>query len=543
MIEPRRLQRLEDVRPHDSPVVVRQPTVPHIVQFAIDADYLGVELFPRQSTLLKLMFCSPHLLTSFDRGVLAEWTSGFTVQPGNDGTAGYRGQCGVVGDVVDRMRWCSEHGRGWFGEVIFVGRRRGSKSLLGAIAGAYVLWRLLALGDPAKHYAIIRGKQLHIPVFAGQRDQARTNQWKDLVDLIGAAPCFSPYVAKTTSGSLRLYSPAQLAAGRVVEPGDAALVISAKEATPLAGRGPATPVQFYDEMAHITATGTNRSAEEIFSAATPALAQFGPDSFLYEASSPWTQQGQFYANYLRGLAVDPDTGAALDPAALVVQLPSFELYKNWQRTQDPDFRVWPGGPRFAPRRGPILDEASETELRRVDPDRYDVEFGARWATSLAAYLPPEHVDGLFGPWAGRQLLMQSCGVAEHHYVAHADPSVSGANFALVIAHPEFDGAGTRHVVVDHITVWRPRDFGGRIDYEMVTADIKSLLVRFPIAHFSFDQFNSAGLLDRLKAFCRNDDRVVGHPTITERTATAASNHRMNETLKTALSRHLVHAAP
>jgi hypothetical protein len=78
------------------------------------------------------------------------------------------------------MQWCIDHDRQWFREVVFVGGRRGSKSLLGAIAVCYLVWRLLVLGDPGKHFNIVSGKQLHFPIFAGQRDQARTNQWKDV---------------------------------------------------------------------------------------------------------------------------------------------------------------------------------------------------------------------------------------------------------------------------------------------------------------------------------------------------------------------------
>jgi hypothetical protein len=287
-------------------------TVPHIVEFAMSTGFLGVDLFPRQATLLKLWFCSSDLLTPYDEMVLREWTSGFALQHNDDGSASYHGSYGVPPDVGDRMQWCLRNGRNYFREVIFVGGRRGSKSLLGAIAASYVIWRLLALGDPASHFGIVAGKQLQVPVFAGQRDQARVNQWADLRDRIIQAPCFRPYVAKVSGDTVWLYSPAQLACGDL-EPTRAAVMIAAKEATALAGRGPATPLQMYDEMAHMAASGANRSAQEVFSAAHPALAQFQSASFLYEASSPWTKQGQFYTNYRNGLAVDSNTGYGAQP--------------------------------------------------------------------------------------------------------------------------------------------------------------------------------------------------------------------------------------
>ncbi len=127
------------------------------------------------------------------------------------------------------------------------------------------------------------------------------------------------------------------------------------------------------------------------------------------------------------------------------------------------------------------------------------------------------------------------------YVAHADPSVSGANFAVMVAHRHEDHDRRGHVVVDFVRVWRPAEFpDGRIDYEEVAASLESLMSRFRISSFSFDQFNSAGLMAGLKAFAQAN-QAHSYSGISERTATAPLNKRMYEGLKTALSRRLVHA--
>jgi hypothetical protein len=227
---------------------------------------------------------------------------------------------------------------------------------------------------------------------------------------------------------------------------------------------------------------------------------------------------------------------------LVVQLPSGDLYRDWEQTHDPGFLAWPAGRPFPPLQGPIFAGEDEGRHRRADPDGYDVEFGAQWAASQAAYLQREDVDRLFAPYRGRALPMATVGSPEYSYIAHADPSVTGANFALVVAHAEADDEGQRHVVIDLLQVWRPQDFTDRrIDYEHITAEMESLLCRFRLTNLTFDQFNSAGLMARLQAFRRTDTRVLGDPSISERTATAPYNHRVAETLKTALGRGLVHA--
>jgi hypothetical protein len=536
-----RLRRLERrIAPAGTPDAFPE-LVPNIIEFALSDQYLGVSLYPRQATLLKLMFCSPELLTSYDHRVLEEWTNGFAEAVREDGSRLYEGCEGVVPDVLDRIETCKAQGRGWFREVIVVAGRRGSKGFLGAIAASYVLWNVMAKLDPQEYFGIAKGKQIHLMVFAGQQDQARVNQFRDVSEVIKNSAGFRPYVADSTLDTLWIYSPAQVAQG-VKSPRDAAFVISARESTILSGRGQAAVVQVFDEMAHMDGGSTNRPAADMYSAATPGTAQFGPHAFLFQASSPWQQIGKFYQQYLRGLAIDPTTATAQSPDMLVVQLPSPALYEDWDLTQDSSFLAWPGGTPFKTLKGPIFDETHEAAFRSADPDGFDVEFGAQWAATQAAYLRREDIDKLFGDYLGAPVTMKYRGVSAFSYIAHADPSVSGANFALVVAHPEIDDNRDRHVVVDLIKVWEPRNFPDhRIDYEEITAYLKDLLQRFRLTRLTMDQFNSAGLRDGLQKFAVTDARVLGRPIISVKTATAHYNHQAAETFKTALARGLVHA--
>ncbi len=150
--------------------------VPHVAEFVLSQAYMGDRLYPRQLLLLKLMFCAEHLLTDYDREVLAEWSAGFEPVTRSDGTVAFAGSYGVQPDVVERMRWCREHGRGWMREVVAVIGRRGSKGHLGALAAAYILWRLLATGDPQKHFGLPAGKQLQVFVFAGSNYSAASGR-------------------------------------------------------------------------------------------------------------------------------------------------------------------------------------------------------------------------------------------------------------------------------------------------------------------------------------------------------------------------------
>lgn len=512
--------------------------VPHIAEFVLSDAYMRDRLYPRQLLLLKLMFCAEHLLTDYDREVLAEWSAGFEPVVRSDGTVAFAGSYGVQPDVLDRMRWCRDHGRGWMREVVAVIGRRGSKGHLGALAAAYILWHLLATGDPQKHFGLPVGKQLQVLVFAGKHNQAKANQFADIANALERADCFAPYLARRGADTLSLFSPAQVAAG-VSDPSRAAIRIRAAESTPLSARGHAAPLQLFDEMAHMTAAGSNRGAEEMYSAAVPASAQFGASVFIYQASSPWQQQGQFFHNYQLGLALNADTGSPIDPDVLVVQLPSWDLYRDWERTRGQGLPAWPDGPLLPVQTTSLFDEQTVgAAQRRADPVNFDVEYCALWATSVSAYLRASDVDIIFEPWQGQHLTMRGFGTMGHEYVAHGDPSRVNANFGFVIAHPEGDPkTGQRHVVVDLIHVWRPSDYPNHtIDYRQVTQDMKDLLIAFPLHSFTLDQFNSAGLLDELHRFVRTDPRLQRRPHVSVRFATARSNLATAESFKTAVLR-------
>jgi hypothetical protein len=304
------------------------------------------------------------------------------------------------------------------------------------------LYNILALGDPQGHFGIAPTKQLKGLVFAGNEQQARTNQFADLVTMATHAECFEGYLdpRTTNSSSLGLFTPHQLAQGAPERPG---LVLESKQSTALGGRGPSSFMQHFDEFAHSTGAGSTSTSQEIWQAATPSLAQCGPWAFIYEGSSPWAQDGQFFENYQRGLQVDPITHEPANPDILVIQLPSWAPYVDADRGAE--IEMWPEGPFFEPA-APIIEcGAALARVEASDPDGFAVEYRAHWRTHHDAYLRKDQVAAIFAPWQGQTLETREHGVLSCRYVAHADPSRSGANFGLAVGHAETVD-GLTHVV-------------------------------------------------------------------------------------------------
>lgn len=562
---------------------------PDIIEFVISDKYLnrGELLYPRQATLLKVMFCQLDLLTEYDKQVLGEWSEGFRLpDPGEfanidpEDSTWFRYQpsgalaVGIQPDWETRVNMNLLEGRNWFRETDNISGRRGSKGHIGGLAGAYVLKFFFEKGDPQGHYGVRRDKKLQAIVFAGKKEQAKANQWRDLVDVIIGAPCFRPYIANALGESLTLYAPwdeermKELRGARINTSMDlATFEIVPKESTLMAGRGPTSFMQFYDEMAHVVATGANRSAEDVYGAATPALDQFGIDGFIYSGSSPWQMVGQLYANYNQALALDPVTRLPLRPEMLMIQLPSWGFYEDFDIAHKISMLPWDHERKFRRRDGTIATrerpsyakhkyfnriarpiQAYDAQMRRIEranPDTFKVERLSQWATALNAYLDPVQIEEMFGEWppgSGEKLVMQSEGKLAISYTAHGDPSKSGANFGWAIAHAVGpDSMGLYHVVFDQIHAWLPSDYpDGRIDYIDVEADIIERAKRFMPSTLTFDQFNSAGMIQRIGRALRSA-RLPKNVMVGERTATAPLNWRMAETFKTALNMGLIHA--
>ena len=525
----RRLQRLEQQRAAANPAtpVPGDLRVPNIIEFVTGREWLNRPgLYPRQATLLKIIFLEVDLLTEYDREVIAKWEAGFRLVM-EDGQTSYVGTEGIAPGVIQRMQQCRDSGATHFREVVLVLGRRGGKGALGAWCGAYLLWQLLATGNPQEHYKLERTKQLTVMCFAADQEQAEKNQFQDLKKLLETAPAFKPYVSTSTNDSIRLRTPADLSSGAGFREGS--IVIDARASTSTAGRGPASVALFLDEMAHTAATGQQRSAVEIIKGAAPSLAQFGKGAFTFMASSPASQNGAFYDAYQRALAVDGSRQH--DPMIFTVQLPSWDPYLGWERTHH-SLPMWPGGPDFARLDGPLM--TLDDDLRRqqrIDPQGFRVEYQAQWATTADAYLDPDLVRQAFS----HNRLMRDRAECGRDYRLHFDPSYSGANFAIAIAHREVAEDGTTLVVFDYLTVHEPKTFeGGRIDYDYVEEHLKQLITDFRPTSVTGDQYNPQ-LLQSLQKWGAQQQF---EPTIWMdlRHATGTSNWREAETFKTALHR-------
>ncbi|MFH8483154.1 hypothetical protein [Streptomyces sp. NPDC018055] len=585
--------------------------VPDPITFVVSPEYLNrPNIYPRQATLLKCFFLREDLFTEYDYKVVAEWDEQYrTAKTTNEQRAAAKAlleqdetfqnlepgaerpdETGIVTfledmlaleqnedapqmpiggtpDLLGRMRAAKALGYSWFREILLVMGRRAGKGHVSALAMAYVLWSYMAKGDPQDFYGVDRDKKLACLIFAGKREQAKANLWRDLVNVVTGAPCFAPYIASSLGEKLSVYAPHdfvrmdEMAKRGIRTALDmATFEILPKESTLMAGRGPASFIMGFDEMAHVVASGANRSAEEVYTASVPSLDQFKKDGFLIEPSSPWQMTGQFYSNYERAVALEPD-GTPTYPAVMMIQLASWDIYLDWQIADT--LPLFPEGfegdngeyadtplPGFRALRNAIQTFDNEMRLlEKADPDTFAVERRAQWATVMDAYLDKNKVEAVFNPWYNRPehygsplITPTTQGILAYSYKGHADPSSVNCRFGIAVAHTETDANGRPHVVFDKIHHFDPADFPNHtIDYEEVEDWIwGEIIAPYQPEEFTFDQYQSVGSIQKLvKKVAR--ERLPKKVTIFERTATNAINWKYAETFKAAINMGLVHA--
>ncbi len=550
--------------------------MPDPVEFVISEKFLdrGV-LYPRQATALKVIFLRDDMLTDFDLEVIEGWETTFR-RNGNEG---------VSPGILQRIQMNKDAGRSWFKEVLAVIGRRGGKGHLGAICSAYILWHFLNRpGGPQTFYGIDRDKTIAAIVFAGKKDQAKANQWGDLNKFVTNAPCFKPYLSKPLAESLTIYSPADLLkiqrqkfdGSKRIEADQASFAITPSASTMMAGRGPASAIIMFDEMAHIIASGASRSAAEIYNAAMPSLDQFGVDGFSYQGSSPWQMQGQFYENWQNSIAMEPD-GTPSYPSMMMIQMPSWNVYLDYERAHELPIRppttkwievtvptsmlvdgeevpttrteiqeVEEVGECLPPIRSAVQTFDADMQAKeRANPDSFAVEYRSHWALSLSSYLDEKKVSEAFEPYddgtGAKMLTMQPRGPLSRYYKAHADPGSVNDNFAFAMGHVERPpGSRFPHVVIDLLRLWRPGDYEGHIvDYPAVTDDLWDIITKFTPDELTFDQFQSVMMIATLNNKLA-EERLPKATLIFEKPATRPLNWKRAELFKSALNLGLIH---
>jgi len=551
-----------------------------IQEFVESDEYCNKPLYPRQQVLLKLMFLEE--LTGEEEDILDYWIAGGA---GGD-------EILISPNIRERVAYLREQGYDHFQEVVLVGGRRSSKGFCTGVAMAKVMWDVLQLQDPGKHYGIDPDKAIYFSCVAGSEKQAQQFQYADLVGTVESCKAFEPYLTKSLETEFRVATSADLRRiqqaknrGNKLDRDSAKLRGNALAANAGTLRGSTTLALCIDEMAHMIPGESKASADEVYKAASPSLDQFGPDGIMFCNSSPYSKVGAFFERHEEAMkAFNPEfepgeplnkDGSRLNgnPLNFALQYPSwalFEGYKSYRSKYQPSHKWrevitasadWDpkeleedGTPKWSARDKLKITKAKADEAS--NPEAYKVERRGKFAEVTDAYLNPSMVDRVFMgrpvgfSEEGRQLLEaydSDWGEGARNlwkYKAHLDPSSTTAGFGFALAHSErfedVKGNLTEHVVFDIIKRWNPEDFPGKtIQWATVINEVIGYIDLFRPYEVTFDQFQSAEPIQTLQ-YALQDKGIEGC-RVYVKTATLEHNWFRAETFKTALNHGLVHA--
>jgi hypothetical protein len=380
-----------------------------IVDFATSKSFCGKRLYPRQMTLLKLIYLETESMTDYDMEVINSWAEGFK---------NVNNPMGVQPDIWDRIEYLKANGFTHFPHVQMVMGRRASKGIIGSILATERIAWLYSLGSWQQHFNQVPGQVAEITVVANSLTQAVTRQFRDIRNAVFACEYLRPHIVgdKQTEFYIRTPGDEQTIiennlAGITSDREIATIYCKASSSVSTSGRGGTGLFNAYDEFAHMLAgTGSTKTGEEIYDAFQPSLDQFGRHAMTYCASSPFSKIGKFYDLYQQGritmdsynlregklkttsfieeaqsqdIDLDPDeiSAAVAEPTFLVVQLPSWDTYRDWERSREipilpgrtRTFPRWNSPVQYEPKEDGTPDERVQYRRMRRNPDKFKVE--------------------------------------------------------------------------------------------------------------------------------------------------------------------------
>lgn len=547
------VQELKDrLAPADPMAALR---VPDIVEFVMSEEYLGMDLaYPDQMLILKLHFLQLELLTDDDHATLARWGQGFAppIPDPNHPIPHYTGEHGISPDILERVEAMLARDRKWFRTSVWPWGRRAGKNHLAAIAVLYLLWQVMALGDPRTIFPIRKGKTITVGIFASSKEQALTGMWWDIVQIAANSTCFAPWIVDMTQQGLVIATPADIARNDVTSKGT--LAVTAFPANRVAGRGRAMICEVFDEMAFVTKSDSAAPAEQIYDAVVPALDQFRGWSMIMAISSPWQRTGKFYELAQEALEVDPGTGGAAYPETYVAQFNSWELYDNWDEAHHrlivPEalaaerafYRDQSGDPRRYPTLpGPI--QAFDHELqqeKRKNPTLFAVEREAMWADVSNPAFDRDDIAALWIDVDGERVQPVASVPLKYRAVMHIDPAFRHDNTAWAIgyAHRPDEHAlwRTRVVRTHHL---RPMDYPGhRLELDDLMPKLIEDIVKYQVKLVTVDQHNGETIAQLLQKAAR--EHVIPKEVRVEVfDQTSKSNTEVLESFQDAITNRLI----
>jgi hypothetical protein len=452
-----------------------------IVTFCESPEYLNQTLFPRQRLALKLWYKLP--LGQYPCGCLEGQGGQHGCDPRPD--CPYCEGTGVYDELADTRKLLSRTNpyaqlffpginaeeaytladdalrarllSHWAHVFEIVGGRGGGKSVDGGLVASYELYDLIRLPNPWNQpgkWRMVKGDPIGVANVATNEEQAKI-MYQKLLALVAESPWFNR----------RQYRPLET----ILDFTGRNISARSFHSNSASTRGGTNKYAFLDEYAHFNQEGGKLSDSAMYAALGPSVTRFGVWAKIMMASTPLNQAGVFWDFYDKAKK-------GQNPYVIVMQVATWEMHP--QRTRE---------------------DAEIQNAYLMDSQKADMEYGAQFANQRGNFLPRDKVLTCSRNDLGIEVL----GVSDRKYVIHVDLSKRHDKTVLGVGWYDPDTKKVRLVHVhffdqeeDFITI----DGKPELNLDVIEAYILDLYHKgFQPVSVTFDQFNSMGIVQRLRA--------------------------------------------
>lgn len=342
----------------------------------------------------------------------------------------------------------------FYTELLLACGRKSGKTLLVAIIALYEVYKLLLTPDLHKKYGLIPNSRIYIMVVATSREQALGVTYNYIRALAEGSWYLSDYIVNLTSEEIEFAKN---------------IVIRCQACSSRSGRGFATWMNIYDEIAHMQTSHSNMAGDQVYNALQPNLKVFRGDGKTICISSPAGMEGIFWELFKTGEAIDvlqPQPEHGKQKWRAVWQLPTWQMNPT------------------LPRNHPELVKEFE-----ADPDNFEMEYGAIFANVVN---PALHIKQIMDCAIG-QMIDPDVPERKIPRVVILDPATIGNSYGVVMGHL----TSKDKVIVDLV-----RPFKGTkkrpVNINEVENFVRMLCRNFKIVHIGIDQHQSYSTVQKFQ---------------------------------------------
>lgn len=475
----------------------RDKRIVDIITFCENKHYLDLlsqdpplRLWPMQRIVLKMFYRgtrgNEHLF--LDESELAELQEIYEKED-----LDYENDRDGFKQVIDQYHRGNTHN-----VLLLIMGRRSSKTLMVSLIAAYEAYKLLEVpeGNPHKYYNISPDKPIAILNVAVSADQAYDPLFLEIESRLSRSPYFAdkinPRVDK--KGQINLLTDAdkrenarrlQNNNNRLV---DGSVILISGHSNSNSLRGKAAICVLFDEIAHFVDGSGRLAGDSAYKALTPSVTQFGTDGRIVLLSDPNGKDGIFWKLFQMSQEVQEDENGdvkkddngniiPLHDRILAIQLPTWRMNPSKELSR----------------------EILEKEEKPKDPIGFLSTWGAKFMGEEGThFFDPQKIENCIEHKASMALR----GELNYVYHIHLDPATTSHNYSLVMTHAATYMNRFQHVkrkiFVDIVKFWTPTE-KGPVDIMEVERTIRELCSRFRVVTVTFDQWNSAQTIQRLRA--------------------------------------------